>query len=97
MLNCELPRNSIEILPSDPRPHSVRGISFFFGHYGDPESTGGEWHAKHSGIVATIDDRGLPATVYNMRVSRGLLDNYDGDINQTRTIEGKEVFFQEIF
>jgi hypothetical protein len=70
------------------------GDLVFFGHYGDPEGTGGVWHPKHSGIVGTVDDRGLPVVVYNMRVSQGLVDEYDGKINQTRVIEGQEVYFE---
>jgi len=69
------------------------GDIVFFGHYGDPEGTGGLWHPKHSGIVGTVDARGLPIVVYNMRVSQGLVDDYDGKINQTRVIEGHEVHF----
>lgn len=70
------------------------GDLVFFGHYGDPEGTGGVWHPKHSGIVGTVDQRGLPDLVYNMRVSKGLVDHYDGKINQTRTIEGRDVLFE---
>jgi hypothetical protein len=70
------------------------GDILLMGHYGDPEGTGGVWHPKHSGIVASVDDRGLPVTLYNMRVSRDLLDYFDGEINQTRTIEGQPVFFK---
>ncbi len=70
------------------------GDLVFFGHYGDPEGTGGIWHPKHSGIVGTIDARGLPDVVYNMRVSQSLIDHYDGRINQTRIIEGREVYFE---
>lgn len=77
--------------PAEP---FMPGDLVIFGHYGDPEDTGGVWHPKHSGIVATVDDRGLPVKVYNMRVSKNLLDYYDGTIDQTRTIDGKEVFFE---
>lgn len=70
------------------------GDLVFLGHYGDPEGTGGNWHPKHSGIVGTVDARGLPVMVYNMRVSKSLVDEYDGKIDQTRTIEGKEVRFE---
>lgn len=70
------------------------GDVVLFGHYGDPDGTGGIWHPKHSGIVGTVDDRGLPVVIYNMRVSQGLIDDYDGKINQTRVIEGKEVYFE---
>ena len=70
------------------------GDLVFFGHYGDPEGTGGIWHPKHSGVVGTVDARGLPDRVYNMRVSQSLIDHYDGRINQTRIIEGKEVHFE---
>jgi hypothetical protein len=41
-----------------------------------------------------VDERGLPVAVYNMRVSKGLLDEYDGKINQSRMIEGEEVYFE---
>jgi hypothetical protein len=70
------------------------GDVVFFGHYGDPEGTGGIWHPKHSGIVGTVDARGLPDLVYNMRVSRSLVDHYDGTIDQDRTIEGQLVKFE---
>lgn len=70
------------------------GDILFMGHYGDPEGTGGIWHAKHSGIVSRVDDRGLPVTLYNMRVSKNLLDYFDGEMNQTRTINGEEVTFK---
>lgn len=77
-----------------PAERFMPGDVVMFGHYGDPENTGGIWHPKHSGIVGTVDERGLPVRVYNMRVSKGLVDDYDGKINQTRTIEGQEVNFE---
>ncbi len=77
-----------------PAESFAPGDLVFFGHYGDPEGTGGNWHPKHSGIVGTVDARGLPVVIFNMRVSKGLVDEYDGKINQTRTIEGKEVLFE---
>lgn len=80
-----------EYRPTEP---FAPGDVVLFGHYGDPEGTGGLWHPKHSGIVGTVDDRGLPVVVYNMRVSQGLVDEYDGKINQTRIIEGNEVHFE---
>lgn len=80
-----------EFRPAEP---FMPGDVVMFGHYGDPEGTGGIWHPKHSGIVGTVDERGLPVRVYNMRVSQGLVDEYDGKINQTRTIEGQEVYFE---
>jgi len=80
-----------EFRPAEP---FAPGDVVLFGHYGDPEGTGGIWHPKHSGIVGTVDERGLPVVVYNMRVSKGLVDEYDGKINQTRTIEGQEIYFE---
>lgn len=80
-----------EFVPATPMQP---GDLVFFGHYGDPEGTGGIWHPKHSGIVGTVDERGLPDLVYNMRVSKSLVDYYNGTINQTRTIEGEQVHFE---
>jgi hypothetical protein len=77
-----------------PEQRFAPGDLVFFGHYGDPEGTGGIWHPKHSGIVGTIDARGLPDLVYDMRVSQSLVDHYDGKIDQTRTIDGHEVHFE---
>lgn len=69
------------------------GDVVFFGHYGDRDGLG-PWHAKHAGIVATVDGRGLPVRIYNMRVSEGLVDRYDGELDQTRTIAGERVHFE---
>jgi len=77
--------------PEDP---FQRGDIVFFGHYGDADGENGWWDARHSGVVASVDKRGMPELVYNMRVSKDLLDYYDGTINQTRTVDGEEVFFE---
>ncbi len=70
------------------------GDMIFFGHYGDENGQKGWWRPQHTGIVATVDDRGLPIQIYNLRVSQDMLDEYDGEINQTRPIGGKDVFFK---
>lgn len=76
--------------PGEPlRP----GDLLLFGHYGDGDGLG-HWFPKHSGIVATVDSRGLPDLVYNMRVSHKLIDAIDGRIDQTRRINGWEVYFE---
>lgn len=69
------------------------GDIVLFGHYGDVDKRG-IWSPKHSGIVATIDERGLPVKIFNMRVSQKMYDEYDGIINHTRTIAEKKVFFK---
>lgn len=70
------------------------GDVVFFGHYGDADGEKGWWDPRHSGIVATVDRRGMPELVYNMRVSKDLKDYYDGTIHQTRIVDGKEVYFE---
>jgi hypothetical protein len=77
-----------------PDPYQI-GDLLFFGHYGDPEGEKGWWRPQHSGIVGTIDHRGLPDRIYNMRVSQSLVDHYNGNINQTRPIAGEQVFFKK--
>lgn len=77
-----------------PTSRYLPGDVAFFGHYGDPIGTGGEWHPKHSGIVARVDKRGLPTTIYNMRVSRDLIDQYEGEINQLRKVNGEDKLFK---
>lgn len=69
------------------------GDLLFFGHYGDDDKLG-PWVPKHSGIVASIDARGLPAKMFNMRASSSMIDTYDGTINQWRPIGDKRVFFK---
>ncbi len=71
------------------------GDLVFFGHYGEANGEKSWWRAQHTAIVATVDGRGLPVRIYNMRVSKGLLDEYDGNINQTRPIGDKKVFFKK--
>lgn len=70
------------------------GDVLFFGHYGDADGRDGWWRGQHSGIVGTVDERGLPVAVYNMRVSTSLVDEYDGVINQTRPIAGEQKYFR---
>lgn len=76
-----------------PRQPYQIGDVLFMGHYKDADKRG-PWAAKHSGIVASVDERGLPVSIYNMRVSVKMIDDYDGVINHTRTIAGKRVFFK---
>ena len=66
----------------------------FFGHYGDLDGEKGWWRPQHTAIVASVDERGLPVRLVNMRVSQGLIDEYDGKINQTRPIGDKQVYFE---
>lgn len=77
--------------PGQYRP----GDLVFFGHYGDPDGEKGWWRAQHTGIVGTVDGRGLPVRIYNMRVSQGLIDEYDGAINQSRPVGERQVFFKK--
>jgi hypothetical protein len=76
-----------------PREPILVGDILFLGHYGDDDGAG-PWSVKHSGIVASVDKRGLPVMIYNMRVSSKMYDDYDGVIDQTRTIGGKQVYFE---
>lgn len=75
-----------------PVPFDV-GDVVFMGHYGDADKQG-PWVPKHSGIVKTVDERGLPDELYNMRVSKKMVDRFDGVINHTREIEGVQVLFK---
>jgi len=70
------------------------GDLVFMGHYFDEKGKGPFEEAKHSGIVANVDERGLPVWIYNMRTSNRLIDRYDGLIAQTRIIKGRPVYFR---
>jgi len=69
------------------------GDILFFGHYKDIDNLG-PWFPKHSGIVASVDSRGLPVKLYDMRVSVKMLDEYDGIIDQNRPIGDHHVYFK---
>ncbi len=69
------------------------GDVIIMGHYRDNDGLG-EWWPKHSGIVGSIDERGLPVRIYNMRVASNLFDKYDSVINHSREINGESVFFK---
>lgn len=71
------------------------GDLVFFGHYGEADGEKSWWRAQHTAIVSSVDARGLPVRIFNMRVSKGLLDEYDGNINQTRPIGDRKVFFKK--
>lgn len=76
--------------PKEPfRPGDV----VIMGHYGDTDGLG-PWWPKHSGIIGSVDARGLPERIYNMRVSSNLVDHYDSVINHTREIDGQPAFFR---
>jgi len=70
------------------------GDIIIFGHYGDPPGRGGIWAPRHSGIVGSVDSRGMPLKIWNLRVSSRMADNYNGRIAQTRTISGEQVHFE---
>ncbi len=76
-----------------PRESFMIGDILFLGHYGDNDGAG-PWSVKHSGVVASVDERGMPVKVYNMRVSSKMYDDFNGLIDQTRTIGGKQVYFE---
>lgn len=77
--------------PPEPfRPGDV----IFMGHYKSKDDKGPFEAAKHSGIVETVDERGMPVRIYNMRTSNRLTDRYDGIIEQTRIIKGRPVYFR---
>lgn len=77
-------------MPLEPfRPGDV----ILMGHYRDNDGLG-EWWPKHSGIVGSVDARGLPVRIYNMRVASNLVDRYDSVINHTRNINGEPAFFK---
>jgi len=76
--------------PLEPfRPGDV----VIMGHYRDNDGLG-PWWPKHSGIIGTVDSRGLPVRIYNMRVASNLVDKYDSVINHTRQIDGQPAFFK---
>jgi hypothetical protein len=70
------------------------GDIIFMGHYGDRDAKGPFGAAKHSGIVATVDERGMPVTLYNMRTSNQLIDKYTTFIDQWREIKGEKAYFR---
>ena len=77
--------------PAEPfRP----GDLAFLGHYGDPAEKGGPWAAQHVAIVESVDERGLPVGLYNVRPSGDLLERFDGQIRQLRYIEGESKHFR---
>lgn len=69
------------------------GDVVIMGHYRDNDGLG-EWWPKHSGIVGSVDSRGLPVRIYNMRVSSNLVDRYDSTINHSRELNGEPAFFK---
>ncbi|MCX7013305.1 MAG: hypothetical protein NTW86_12255 [Candidatus Sumerlaeota bacterium] len=69
------------------------GDIVFMGHYRDNDTLG-PWIPKHSGIVASVDSRGMPVKLYDMRVSVKMIDDYDGIIDQTRPIGDQKVYFK---
>ncbi|OPZ14615.1 MAG: hypothetical protein BWZ10_01878 [candidate division BRC1 bacterium ADurb.BinA364] len=69
------------------------GDIVLFGHYGDEDNLS-HWSPKHSGIVGSVDKRGLPVKIWNMRVSHKLDDTYTGVIDQTRPIGDKKKYFR---
>jgi hypothetical protein len=63
------------------------------GHYKDYDNKGPFEVAKHSGITESVDARGMPVRLYNMRTSNSLIDRYDAVIAQARVNRGHEVYF----
>jgi len=80
--------------PNYRPPHPFRpGDIILMGHYKDYDNKGPFEVAKHSGIVESVDARGMPVRLYNMRTSNSLIDRYDAVIGQTRLNNGHEVYF----
>jgi hypothetical protein len=79
--------------PQPFRPGDV----VLMGHYMDFDNKGPFDAAKHSGIVESVDERGMPARLYNMRTSGSLIDRYDTVIDQTRINNGHEVYFRHFY
>lgn len=69
------------------------GDVIFMGHYKAYDAKKPFEAAKHSGIVATVNSRGMPVHLYNMRTSNHLIDAYDGLVTQTRMIKGLPTYF----
>ncbi len=69
------------------------GDIVLMGHYKDFDGKGPFDVAKHSGIVESVDSRGMPVRLYNMRTSNSLLDRYDAIIAQWRVNRGHRVYF----
>jgi hypothetical protein len=49
---------------------------------------------RHCAIVVTVDQRGLPDEIYDMRVPRLMHERFGSQINLVREIEGQQVRFQ---
>jgi len=75
-----------------PKPFQP-GDLVLMGHYKDYDNKGPFEVVKHSGIVESVDERGMPVRLYNMRTSNNLIDRYDAVIDQTRINKGHEVYF----
>lgn len=72
--------------PAEPlRP----GDLLFLGHHGDPPGKGGPWRPQHLALVASVDERGLPRDIYNLRPSGAFRESYTGEIRQLRYLEGQ--------
>ena len=69
------------------------GDLLFLGHHGDPPEKGGPWVPQHVAIAASVDARGLPVDVYNIRPSGGFRETYTGEIRQMRYLEGQGKHF----
>jgi len=75
-----------------PKPFRPGDI-VLMGHYKDFDGKGPLDVVKHSGIVESVDERGMPVQIYNMRTTGGLIDRYDGLITQWRINRGHKVYF----
>ena len=88
-----------QFLDPDYRPRQPfrPGDIIFMGHYKGDDPRGPFGAAKHSGVVESVDERGMPLHLYNMRTSNRLLDRYDEVIDQTRVIKGRLVYFRHFY
>jgi len=73
------------------------GDIMLMGHYKDFDNKGPFEVAKHSGVVESVDERGVVARLYNMRTSNSLMDHYGVVIDQTRVNRGHEVYFRHFY
>jgi hypothetical protein len=72
------------------------GDLLFLGVY-DGQNNAGFDRVRHCAIVVTLDQRGLPDEIYNMRVPRLMHERLCSQINLVREIEGQQVRFQHFY
>lgn len=76
-----------------PRQPFQPGDLVFFGRYGPDSSTGIFDYVRLCAIVITVDDRGLPDELYDMRMPELMRESYKGEIDMVVEVNGEQAVF----